>query len=240
MFFHTIYSHLKCDFHYWFIYVKLIWTKVELIDSYLFPCKKKLEFFPKLDIETNYTTLDSTNKWISSMRSLYWLGNLTFKFFFFWTYCFLSPQKAWDLAFGFFFWQGLPFSATFYILVMESCYHTMVWCVIISITKHIKLIAYLVSNLPPILVLPLFTHLQLRFWLWTSLELSIWVFLVLVCMCKGSKESWCGSRGVGYANKGNEGAKVKAETCKPLPLSDGVQQLEDGTSIYESWISNLS
>jgi hypothetical protein len=60
-------------------------------------------------------------------------------------------------------------------------------------------------------------------------------------MCKGSKESWSGSRGVGYANKGNEHAKVKAETCKPLPLSDGgVRQLEDGTSIYESPISNRS
>jgi hypothetical protein len=60
-------------------------------------------------------------------------------------------------------------------------------------------------------------------------------------MCRDSKKSWCGSRGVGYASKGNEGTKVKGETCKPLSLLDGgVQQLEDGTCIYESRTSNLS
>jgi hypothetical protein len=31
-------------------------------------------------------------------------------------------------------------------------------------------------------------------------------------MCRGSKESWCGSRGVRYASKGNEGAKIKGKT----------------------------
>jgi hypothetical protein len=37
-------------------------------------------------------------------------------------------------------------------------------------------------------------------------------------MCKGSKESWCGSRGVGYASKGNEGAKVKGETQTSITI----------------------
>jgi hypothetical protein len=40
-------------------------------------------------------------------------------------------------------------------------------------------------------------------------------------MCKGSKESWCGSKRVGYTSKGNEGAKVKGKTHKPLPLLNG-------------------
>jgi len=58
-------------------------------------------------------------------------------------------------------------------------------------------------------------------------------------MCKGSKKSWCGSRGVGYTDKGNEGVKVKGETHKLL-LDGGVQQLENGTCIYESQTFNLS
>jgi len=61
-------------------------------------------------------------------------------------------------------------------------------------------------------------------------------------MCRGSKESWCGSRGVRYTSKGNEGVKVKGKTRKPLPLliDGGVRELEDGACIYESWTFNLS
>ncbi len=56
----------------------------------------------------------------------------------------------------------------------------------------------------------------------------------------GPKESWCGLRGVSYANRGNVGTKVEGKTCRPLPLSNGkVWQLEDGTCIYESQTSNL-
>jgi hypothetical protein len=61
---------------------------------------------------------------------------------------------------------------------MESCFHIMVWCVTKSTIKHIKLIAYLVSSILLILVLPFLIHLQLRFWLWTfPFEFSLSLFI---------------------------------------------------------------
>jgi hypothetical protein len=48
-------------------------------------------------------------------------------------------------------------------------------------------------------------------------------------MCKGSKESWCGSRGVGYTNKGNEGVKVK-----------GFKGQNSQTSITIGWRSSTT
>jgi len=79
-----------------------------------------------------------------------------------------------------FFQWGFVFKTTFRVLAMESCFHTMVWCNIRSTTKHIMIIAYLANNIPPVLVLSFFLHLQLGhgFRLETFLELSIWVFLV--------------------------------------------------------------
>ncbi len=45
----------------------------------------------------------------------------------------------------------------------------------------------------------------------------------------------------GYASGGDEGTKVEGEPRKLLPLPNGrVQQLEDGTCIYESRTFNLS
>lgn len=65
--------------------------------------------------------------------------------------------------------------------------------------------------------------------------------VVVVRFGRGLEESWCGSWGVGYDSKRNEGIKGKGEARKLLPLQNGkVQQLEDGACIYENQTFNLS
>jgi len=56
---------------------------------------------------------------------------------------------------------SLLFSVMFCIMIVEFCFHFVVWCIIKNIVRHIKLISCVASNVLLILFLLLFSCLKL-------------------------------------------------------------------------------
>lgn len=72
----------------------------------------------------------------------------------------------------------------FHVLVVEFYFHFVVWCIIKSTTRHIKLIFCVASNVLLILFLLLFACLKLGlgFNFGSPQSFSIWIFFVLICV----------------------------------------------------------